>query len=156
MSRRNRPPKREIIPDMRYGSVPLQKFINRMMHGGKKSIAERIMYDAIDMAEARANRPGIEVFNDAMQNVMPSVEVKPRRVGGATYQIPVEVPEYRQLSLCIRWMLAAARSRPGRGMAAKLAAELVDAASGTGSAVKRREDTLRMAEANRAFAHLRW
>ena len=156
MARRNRPPKREIEPDIRYNSVKVQKFINRMMHGGKKSVAERIMYQAIDQAEARANRPGLEVFNDAMQNVMPSVEVKPRRVGGATYQIPVEVAEHRQLSLGIRWVLAAARNRPGRGMAAKLAAELVDAASGTGSAVKRREDTLRMAEANRAFAHLRW
>jgi small subunit ribosomal protein S7 len=156
MARRNRPIKRDIGPDNRYGSVRLQKFINRMMHGGKKSIAERIMYEAIDMAEARANRPGLEVFNDAMQNVMPPVEVKPRRVGGATYQIPVEVPEYRQLALGIRWLLAAARNRPGRGMAAKLSAELVDAASGTGSAVKRREDALRMAEANRAFAHLRW
>jgi small subunit ribosomal protein S7 len=156
MARRNRPPKRVTEPDIRYGSVPLQKFINRMMRGGKKSIAQHIMYEALDMAEARANRPGLEVFTEAMANVMPPVEVKPRRVGGATYQIPVEVPEYRQLSLGIRWMLAAARNRPGRGMAAKLAAEFVDAASGTGAAVKRREDTLRMAEANRAFAHLRW
>jgi small subunit ribosomal protein S7 len=156
MSRRNRPPKREVAPDIRYGSVPLQKFINRMMIGGKKSTAQRIMYQALDTAEARANRPGIEVFNEAMQNVMPPVEVKPRRVGGATYQIPVEVPQHRQLALGIRWVLAAARSRGGRGMAAKLAAELLDAASGVGSAVKRHEDTLRMAEANRAFAHLRW
>jgi len=156
MSRRNRPARRQIEPDIRYDSVAIQKFINRMMRGGKKSIAQRIMYDALDQAEARANRPALEVFNDAMQNVMPAVEVKPRRVGGATYQIPVEVPEYRQLSLAIRWFLQAAKSRPGRGMAAKLAAELVDAANGVGSAVKRREDTLRMAEANRAFAHLRW
>jgi len=156
MSRRNRPARRQIEPDIRYDSVAIQKFINRMMQGGKKSIAQRIMYDALDQAEARANRPAVEVFNDAMQNVLPAVEVKPRRVGGATYQIPVEVPEYRQLSLAIRWFLQAAKSRPGRGMAAKLAAELVDAANGVGSAVKRREDTLRMAEANRAFAHLRW
>ncbi|MGC9522369.1 MAG: 30S ribosomal protein S7 [Anaerolineae bacterium] len=156
MPRRNRPPKREIDPDIRYNSVRLQKFINRMMRGGKKSIATRIMYEAMDMAEARANKPALEVFNEALQNVMPPVEVKPRRVGGATYQIPVEVPEYRQLSLGIRWLLAAARNRPGRDMASKLAAELVDAANGVGSAVKRREDTLRMAEANRAFAHLRW
>jgi len=134
----------------------MQKFINRMMIGGKKSTAQKIMYDALDIAEARANKPGVEVFNDALQNVMPPVEVKPRRVGGATYQIPVEVAQYRQLSLGIRWILAAARSRGGRGMAAKLAAELVDASSGVGSAVKRREDTMRMAEANRAFAHLRW
>ncbi len=156
MSRRNRPAKRQIDPDIRYNSVPLQKFINRMMHGGKKSVAQRIMYEALDQAEARASKPAIEVFNDAMANVLPAVEVKPRRVGGATYQITVEVPEYRQLSLAIRWMLAAARNRAGRGMASKLAAEFVDAANGAGSAVKRREDTLKMAEANRAFAHLRW
>jgi small subunit ribosomal protein S7 len=156
MSRRNRPPRRVVEPDIRYNSVALQKFINRMMRGGKKSVAQRIMYNALDQAEARANKPALEVFNEALQNVLPAVEVKPRRVGGATYQIPVEVPEYRQLSLAIRWLLAAARSRPGRGMSAKLAAELVDAASGAGAAVKRREDTLRMAEANRAFAHLRW
>jgi small subunit ribosomal protein S7 len=152
MSRRNRPARRVVEPDFRYNSVPMQKFINRMMHGGKKSVAQRIMYSALDQAEARA----IEVFNEALQNVLPSVEVKPRRVGGATYQIPVEVPEYRQLSLAIRWLLAAARTRPGRGMASKLAAEFVDASNGVGAAVKRREDTLRMAEANRAFAHLRW
>jgi len=156
MSRRNRPARRVVEPDIRYNSVPMQKFINRMMHGGKKSVARRIMYQALDQAEARANKPALEVFNEALQNVLPSVEVKPRRVGGATYQIPVEVPEYRQLSLAIRWLLAAARSRPGRGMASKLAAEFVDASNGAGAAVKRREDTLRMAEANRAFAHLRW
>jgi small subunit ribosomal protein S7 len=156
MARRNRAPRRNIEPDIRYGSVPVQKFINRMMYGGKKSVAQGIMYEAMDLAEARANKPALEVFNDALRNVMPPVEVKPRRVGGATYQIPVEVPEYRQLSLAIRWLLAAARSRPGRGMAAKLAAELVDAANNAGAAAKRREDTLRMAEANRAFAHLRW
>ncbi len=156
MSRRNRPARRVVEPDIRYNSVPMQKFMNRMMRGGKRSISQRIMYEALDQAEARANKPAVEVFNEAMQNVLPSVEVKPRRVGGATYQIPVEVPEYRQLALAIRWLLAAARSRPGRGMASKLAAEFVDAANGVGSAVKRREDTLRMAEANRAFAHLRW
>jgi small subunit ribosomal protein S7 len=134
----------------------VQKFINRMMRGGKKSTARRIMYAAMDTIEARMNRPALEVFNEAMRNVMPPVEVRPRRVGGATYQIPVEVPEYRQLALGIRWLLAATKSRGGRRMAAKLAAELMDAANNTGSAVKKREDTLRMAEANRAFAHLRW
>ena len=156
MPRRNRPPRRKVAPDIRYNSLPVQKFINRMMHGGKKSISRRIMYQAMDTIEARTNRPAIEVFNDAMRNVMPAVEVRPRRVGGATYQIPIEVPEYRQLALAIRWLLAAAKGRGGRGMADKLAAELMDAANNTGSAVKRREDTLRMAEANRAFAHLRW
>ena len=156
MPRRNRPPRRKIAPDIRYSSVPVQKFINRMMHGGKKSTSRRIMYEAMDTIEARMNKPALEVFNEAMRNVMPSVEVRPRRVGGATYQIPVEVPEYRQLALGIRWLLAATKSRGGRGMSAKLAAELMDAANNTGSAVKKREDTLRMAEANRAFAHLRW
>ena len=156
MPRRNRPPRRKVAPDIRYNSVPVQKFINRMMHGGKKSVARRIMYDAMDTIEARTNRPALEVFSEAMRNVMPAVEVRPRRVGGATYQIPVEVPEYRQLALAIRWLLAATKGRGGRGMSDKLAAELMDAANNTGSAVKKREDTLRMAEANRAFAHLRW
>ncbi len=156
MPRRNRPAKRNVAPDIRYNSVPVQKFINRMMHGGKKSTSRRIMYEALDTIEARMNKPAIEVFTEAMRNVMPSVEVKPRRVGGATYQIPVEVPERRQLALAIRWLLAATQSRGGRGMAAKLAAELMDAAANTGAAVRRREETLKMAEANRAFAHLRW
>lgn len=155
MARRNRPPKRTIAPDRRYNSVRLQKFINRMMIGGKKSTAQGVMYEALGIIEARMNRPGIEVFDEAMRNVMPPVEVKPRRVGGATYQIPVEVEEHRQLSLAIRWLLAAAKSRGGQGMANKLASEFMDAANGVGSAVKRREETLRMAEANRAFAHLR-
>jgi small subunit ribosomal protein S7 len=156
MPRRNRPPRRNVAPDIRYNSVSVQKFINRMMRGGKKSVARQIMYEAMDTIEARTNRPALEVFNEAMRNVMPAVEVRPRRVGGATYQIPVEVPEYRQLALAIRWMLAATKSRGGRGMAAKLASEFMDAATNTGTAVKRREETLRMAEANRAFAHLRW
>jgi len=127
-----------------------------MMHGGKKSVAQHVFYEALELAEARANKPGLELFNTAMQNVMPSVEVRPRRVGGATYQVPVEVPHYRQLALGIRWILEAARKRGGRGMAQKLSAEFVDAASGLGAAVKRREDAFKMAEANRAFAHLRW
>lgn len=156
MPRRSRPPKREIPPDIRYNSVPLQRFINRMMKAGKKSVARRVMYDALERAEARTNKPAIEVFDAALRNVAPSVEVKPRRVGGATYQIPVEVPSHRQLSLAIRWLLEAATKRSGHGMVEKLSAELIDASNGVGSAVKRREDTLRMAEANRAFAHLRW
>lgn len=156
MPRRSRPPKREVPPDIRYDSVSVQKFINRMMHGGKKSVAQRVLYEAMDQAEARTNKPAREVFDAALQNVRPPVEVKPRRVGGATYQIPVEVPYHRQFSLAIRWILEAAQRRPGRGMAEKLAAELVDASNGMGAAVKRREDTIRMAESNRAFAHLRW
>jgi small subunit ribosomal protein S7 len=147
---------REVAPDIRYHSVYVTKFINRMMRGGKKSVAQRVLYEALDSVEARGNKPALEVFNAALRNVMPAVEVKPRRVGGATYQIPVEVPQHRQLSLAVRWLLEAARKRPGRGMAEKLSAELLDAANGVGSAVKRREEVLKMAEANRAFAHLRW
>ena len=156
MPRRSRPPKRVVAPDIRYNSVYVQKFINRMMRGGNKSVVRRVMYEAMDRVEARTNKPALEVFNTAMKNVMPPVEVRPRRVGGATYQIPVEVPQYRQLSLAIRWILAAAQKRGGRGMAEKLSAEFIDAANGAGAAVKKREDALRMAEANRAFAHLRW
>jgi len=156
MPRRNSPPKPEIPPDIRYNSVPLQRFINRMMRAGKKSVAQRLMYQALDRVEARTNKPAIEVFDAALRNVAPPIEIKPRRVGGATYQIPVEVPSYRQLSLAIRWLLEASRKRSGHGMVEKLSAELMDAANGAGAAVKKREDTLRMAEANRAFAHLRW
>ena len=156
MARRSRAQRREVDPDIRYNSRAVTKFINRMMRGGKKSVARRIMYDAMDIAESRVNKPAMEVFNAALRNVMPPVEVKPRRVGGATYQIPVEVEEYRQLSLAIRWLLRAARNRPGRDMHNKLAAELVDASNSSGAAVRRREETVRMAEANRAFAHLRW
>jgi small subunit ribosomal protein S7 len=126
------------------------------MQRGKKSVATRIVYDALDIVEERMKRPAMEVMDDAVKNVSPILEVKPRRVGGSTYQIPVEVPPDRRLSLAMRWLLAAARSRPGKSMAEKLANELMDAARGTGTAVKKREDTHRMAEANRAFAHYRW
>ncbi len=156
MPRRSSPPRRVIAPDTRYNSVLVQKFINRMMRAGKKSTAQAIMYEALDAAEQRAKKPALEVFEHAMRNVTPALEVKPRRVGGATYQIPVEVPEYRQVSLAIRWLLAAAKKRPGRGMPEKLAAELLDASENIGAAVKKREETHKMAEANRAFAHLRW
>ncbi len=156
MPRRYRPAKREVPPDIRYNSIWVQKFINRMMRGGKKSTSQRVMYSAMDVVAARTNKPPLEVFEAAMRNVMPPVEVKPRRVGGATYQIPVEVPHHRQVSLSIRWILEAAKKRGGKGMSEKLAAEIMDAAKNTGAAVKRREDTLKMAEANRAFAHLRW
>ncbi|HOT91394.1 MAG TPA: 30S ribosomal protein S7 [Anaerolineae bacterium] len=156
MPRRTSPPKPEVPPDPRYQSVPVQRFINRMMREGKKSVAQRIMYRALERVEARTNKPALEVFEAALRNVAPAVEIKPRRVGGATYQIPVEVPAYRQLSLAIRWILDAARKRSGHGMIEKLSAELMDAANNTGAAVKKREDTLKMAEANRAFAHLRW
>ncbi len=156
MPRRNRPPKRKIPPDIRYNSVLVQKFINRMMRGGKKSISQRIMYEVMDRLEARTNKPALEVFETAIQHVAPTVEVRPRRVGGATYQIPVEVPPHRQVSLAIRWILLAAQKRSGHGMVEKLTAELLDAYNNVGAAVKKREDTHKMAEANRAFAHLRW
>lgn len=156
MSRRYRPEKREIEPDLRYNNVMVQMFINRMMKGGKKSTAQQIMYDSFDLVEARMKRQPLEVFELAMENVTPQIEVKPRRVGGATYQVPMEVPLHRRTSLAIRWMLQAARSRSGRSMAEKLAAEIMDAANRQGAAVKRRDDTHRMAEANRAFAHYRF
>ena len=132
------------------------RFITSIMKDGKKSVAARIMYDALDIVQERTKRPPLEVMEEAVRNVSPVLEVKPRRVGGSTYQIPVEVPPSRQLSLSMRWLLAAARGRPGKSMAEKLANELMDAARGTGAAVKKREDTYRMAEANRAFAHYRW
>ena len=156
MPRRNRPPKREIAPDIKYNSVLVSKFINKLMYSGKKSTAQRIFYDALDIIEARTKRPGLDVFEQAVRNATPIVEVKPRRVGGATYQVPVEVRADRRLSLAIRWLVATARNRSGKTMAEKLASELMDAASNTGATIKRREDTHRMAEANRAFAHYRW
>lgn len=156
MPRRYRPPKREIEPDLRYNSVLVSRFINKIMKDGKKSLATRIMYQAMDILQERARRPALEVLEEAVRNVSPVLEVKPRRVGGATYQVPVEVPPHRQTSLAIRWILGAARNRSGRSMAEKLAAELMDAVNKTGAAIKKREDTHRMAEANQAFAHYRW
>ena len=156
MPRRYRPPRRKVEPDLRYNSELVARFINKVMKDGKKSLATRIVYQAMDLVEQRTKRPALEVFEEAIRNVSPLLEVKPRRVGGATYQVPVEVPPHRQVSLAMRWIIAAARQRPGRSMAEKLAAELVDAANRTGAAIKKREDTHRMAEANRAFAHYRW
>jgi len=156
MPRRYRPPKRRTEPEVRYNSVMVAQFINKLMKGGKKSTAARIMYDAFDIVQDRMSRPPLEVMEEAVRNVSPVLEVKPRRVGGSTYQIPVEVPPHRQVSLAMRWLLTAARNRPGKSMAEKLADELMDAARGTGTAVKKREDTHRMAEANRAFAHYKW
>lgn len=156
MARRREAPKREVSADVRYNSIQLAMFVNRLMQWGKKSTAYGIMYDAMDIIADRTNKEPLEVFEAAMNNVMPVIEVKPRRVGGATYQIPVEVSSERRESLAIRWLLAAARARHGKTMADKLATELMDAASNQGAAIKRREDTHRMAEANRAFAHFRW
>jgi len=156
MPRRNRPPKRRIPPDIRYNNINVSRVINKVMKGGKKSTARRIVYDAFDIVEDRTKRLPLEVFEEAIQNVSPAIEVKPRRVGGSTYQIPVEVMPGRRLALAIRWILAAVHGRPGRSMAEKLAGELMDAAKGSGAAMKKKEDTHRMAEANRAFSHYRW
>ena len=156
MPRRNRPPKRQVDPDIRYNSVLVSQLVNRIMKDGKKSVALRIAYDAMDIIQQRMNRPPLEVLEQAIRNVTPVLEVKPRRVGGSTYQIPVEVPPHRQIALAMRWVLAAARKRPGRSMAERLANELMDALRETGAAAKKREDTYRMAEANRAFAHYKW
>jgi small subunit ribosomal protein S7 len=156
MSRRVRAIKRQVLPDIRYNSVTVSDFVNRMMRGGKKSVALRIVYDAFTLIEERAKKPPMEVFESAMKNATPLIEVKPRRVGGATYQVPVEVPADRRNTLAMRWLLGAARSRGGKSMAEKLAGELMDAAAGNGAAIKKREETHKMAEANRAFAHFRW
>jgi small subunit ribosomal protein S7 len=156
MPRRYRPPRREVEPDAKYNSELLSSFINKVMKGGKKSTARRLVYRALDLVAERSGKDPLETFEQAIRNTSPTIEVKPRRVGGATYQIPIEVSSHRRTSLAIRWILAAARSRPGKGFATKLADELVDASRNNGAAIKRREDTHRMAEANRAFAHYRW
>ena len=156
MARRRRAEKREIRPDPKFGSVELAKFINRVMLNGKQTVAQRIVYSAIDKAEEEAHRPGLEVFKQAVNNVTPDLEVRSRRVGGATYQVPREVRFERQLALAMRWIITSARARSGRPMAERLAQEILEASRGQGTAVKRREDLHRMAEANRAFVHYRW
>lgn len=156
MPRRDRPEKREVVPDLKYGNIHVSMFVNRLMYDGKKSTAQSLLYTSFDLIEQRAKRPAIEVFEQAIQNVTPQIEVKPRRVGGSTYQVPTPVDSRRQLSLAMRWLLMAARSRGGRSMAEKLANEFMDAATNQGAAVKRRDDTHRMAEANRAFSHFRF
>jgi len=145
-----------ITPDPVHGSTDLAKFINRLMIGGKKSTARKAMYDALDMLEKESNRPGIEVFELALRNAMPALEVTPRRVGGATYQVPIEVRPERRLALAQRWLIQAARARTGRPVAERLYQELLEASRGAGAAVRKREDGHRMAEANRAFVHYRW
>jgi len=154
--RRRKAPVREIMPDPVYGSKVLTKFINKIMLDGKKSTAEKIIYSAMDIISSRGEKSGIETFNDAIENVKPIIEVKSRRVGGATYQVPVEVRPVRQQSLAIRWLVDAARKRNERTMAERLANEFMDAASDKGAAFKKKEDTYKMAEANKAFAHYRW
>ncbi|RKQ85574.1 30S ribosomal protein S7 [Brockia lithotrophica] len=156
MPRRGPVPKREIAPDPVYQNVYVHKLINRVMLDGKKSLAMRIVYGAFDRIRERTGKNPVEVFEAALKNVMPVLEVRPRRVGGANYLVPVEVNPHRRVSLGIRWIVLAAREREGRSMIDKLAAEILDAAQGTGGAVKKREEMHRMAEANRAFAHYRW
>jgi small subunit ribosomal protein S7 len=154
--RRTKPEKRVVPGDVRYNNKMVQAFVNSLMRRGKKSTAARVLYDSFDIIQERAKREPLEVFEAAIRNVSPMLEVKPRRVGGATYQVPVEVAADRRISLAHRWILAACRARSGRSMAEKLAGELMDAANNTGAAMKRREETHKMAEANRAFAHYRW
>ena len=154
--RRRKAPVREIMPDPVHGSKILTKFINKIMWDGKKSTAEKIMYGALDIMGSRGEKTGIEVFNAAIENIKPVIEVKSRRVGGATYQVPVEVRPVRRNALAMRWLVEAARKRGEKSMAQRLAGELLDAAENKGSAVKKREDVHRMAEANKAFAHYRW
>jgi small subunit ribosomal protein S7 len=148
--------KREVLPDPKYGSRLVAKFVNIMMIRGKKSTAEQIMYHALTSVEERSKQEALKMFKTAIDNVKPAVEVKSRRVGGSTYQVPVEVRPDRRTSLAMRWVIGAARRRPERSMAEKLSAELLDAANNRGTAVKKREDTHKMAEANKAFAHYRW
>ena len=156
MSRRKSAVKRAVLPDARYDSQTVSKFINAMMLQGKKSTAERIFYGAMDLVESRTNQPGVNVFKAALANLKPVVEVKSRRVGGANYQVPVEVRPVRRTALSMRWIREAARKRGEKSMAQRLANELMEAAEGRGGAVKKKEDTHRMAEANKAFAHYRW
>ena len=156
MARRRRPEKRIILPDPKYGDEVLSKFMNSVMLDGKKAVAELIVYGAMETVEQRAKREPIGVFHDALNNIKPGIEVRSRRVGGATYQVPVEVRTERRQALAIRWLIQAARSRNDRTMIERLSAELLDAANNRGNAVKKREDTHRMAEANRAFSHYRW
>ena len=156
MSRRHKAEKREIIPDAKFGDIVLTKFMNSIMKEGKKSAAERIVYGALDQMESKAKSNPVELFHAALQNVMPALEVRSRRVGGATYQVPVEVRVDRRQALAIRWIISAARGRNENTMVERLSGELLDASNNRGTAEKKREDTHRMAEANRAFSHYRW
>jgi small subunit ribosomal protein S7 len=156
MPRRGRAVKRVVAPDAVYHSADLARFINKVMASGKKTTAERIVYEALEIVGKETKKNPLDVFEQALRNATPAVEVKPRRVGGATYQVPVDIREGRRLALAIRWLLASARARKGRPMAERLAAELMDASKGQGVTIKKRDDTHRMAEANKAFAHYRW
>jgi len=156
MPRRTRPIKREIPPDAKYHSVTIAKLINKVMKCGKKSTAERVVYDALELIEQQGQKAPLTVLEQAVRNATPLLEVKPRRVGGATYQVPIEVRPDRAFSLAVRWLIKSTRARTGKSMAEKLAAELSDASKGQGVTIKKREDTHKMAEANRAFAHYKW
>ena len=156
MSRRHRAEKREVNPDPKFGDLVVTKFMNSVMLDGKKSIAETIVYGALDIVQEKAKQDPVEMFHQALENVAPSVEVRSRRVGGATYQVPVEVRNERKQALAIRWLIAAARKRNETTMVGRLSGELLDAANNRGSAVKKREDTHKMADANKAFSHYRW
>src|SRR6187200_1122377 len=156
MSRRHKAEKREVNPDPKFGDLVVSKFMNSIMKEGKKSVAENIVYGAFERMQSRAKSDPIQLFHSALENVMPAVEVRSRRVGGATYQVPVEVRPERRQALAIRWLITAARSRSGHSMTEKLSAELLDAFNRRGNAVKKREDTHKMADANKAFAHYRW
>src|SRR5512135_160227 len=156
MSRRNRPEKREVLPDPRYGNVTVQRMINKVMLSGKKATAESIVYDAMEIMEGRLHKPALEILEQGVRNATPLIEVRPRRVGGATYQVPMEIREDRRMSLALRWLIQSSRKRAGKSMVEKLSGELFDAHNNQGNTVKKREDTHKMAEANRAFAHYRW
>jgi len=156
MSRRHSAEKREVIPDAKFGDLVLAKFMNSIMYDGKKSVAEAIVYGAFDIMQSKAKADPLPLFKQALENVAPSIEVRSRRVGGATYQVPVEVRMERRQALAIRWIISAARDRNDKTMVDRLSAELLDASNNRGNAVKKREDTHRMAEANRAFSHYRW
>lgn len=156
MSRRKKSIRRPVLPDARYDSQTVSKFINSLMYEGKKAVGERIFYGAMDIVESRTSQPGVNVFKQALANLKPVVEVKSRRVGGATYQVPVEVRPERRTALAMRWLISYARDRNEKSMSEKLAAEIIAASKGEGNAIKKKEDTHRMAEANKAFAHYRW
>lgn len=156
MPRRRRPEKRQILPDPKFNDMVVAKFVNNLMKRGKRSTAERLFYKALDQIEAKVQKPGLDVFKKAVSNAEPVLEVKSRRVGGATYQVPVEIPYRRKQALAFRWLIAHAKGRAGKTMSEKLAMELMDAFNNQGGAIKKKEDTHKMAEANRAFAHFKW
>jgi small subunit ribosomal protein S7 len=156
MTRKGYKKHKKVLPDPRFKSETVTSFVNRLMRGGKKSVALGLVYDSFEVVEGRMKKPGLEIFEQALRNASPMLEVRPRRVGGATYQVPMEIRGDRRNALAMRWLIQAARSRPGKSMAEKLANELMDAAQGTGNTIKRKEESHKMAEANKAFGHFRW